>query len=78
MPSGINSIDVRDSDMKRLAESLEEFLTLRDEILIIPKELQASKNDLEEARKVVEKLIKKLKNGDRSVFKDPEDWDHLE
>lgn len=58
------------TSMRLLAKSISDYLTLFEDIMIIPKELKNSKKDVQEAKKIIKKLIKKLRNGDRSVFKD--------
>lgn len=56
--------------MKILAKSIKNYLSLFEDIMIIPEELKNSKKDVQEAKKIIKKLIKKLNNGDKSVFRD--------
>lgn len=56
--------------MKLLAKSIKNYLSLFEDIMIIPEELKNSKKDVQEAKKIIKKLIKKLNNGDKSVFRD--------
>lgn len=66
-------------DMKKLAEGIEEYFDLLEEIIVIPKELQEKhdKTIRSGISFIREDLIKKLKKGKRSVFKDEDEWDSL-
>lgn len=74
-----NSIhEISKEDMKLLAKGIEGFIELLDEIIVIPKELvDKHEKNIKEAIKISKKGIKKLKKGDKSVFKDEEDWEEL-
>ena len=56
--------------MKILAKSIKNYLSLFEDIMIIPEEIKNSKKDVQEDKKIIKKLIKKLNNGDKSVFRD--------
>ena len=55
--------------LKALANSIEEYLMLLEEVMIFPEELEGNKKEFMEAIKITKKLIKKLRAGDKSVFK---------
>ena len=38
--------------------------------MIIPEEFKINEKDVQSAKKIIRKLIKKLRKGDRSVFKE--------
>ena len=55
--------------LKALANSIEEYLMLLEEVMIFPEELEGNKKEFMDAIKITKKLIKKLRAGDKSVFK---------
>lgn len=66
-------------DMRRVADHIEEYLEQLQDVMIIPDELiDECKEEIDEGIKRTKKLIKKLRKGDRSVFKDVDDWNHIE
>lgn len=67
-----SSENISDIDMKNLADHIEKYLFLFEDIMIIPEEFKINEKDVQSAKKIIRKLIKKLRKGDRSVFK--EDW----
>lgn len=70
--------DIRDIDMKHMSESFEEFLDQLEHVMIIPEDIMKEHGkDIETGIEIIRKLIKKLKKGDASVFKDPEEWNSL-
>lgn len=70
--------EISKEDMKLLAKGIEGFIELLDEIIVIPKELvDKHEKSIKEAIEISKKGIKKLKKGDKSVFKDEEDWEEL-
>ncbi len=78
--SGFHSNDPEDSDsiktedMVAFADAIEDYMDLLEEVMVIPDEIKREcTDDIEEAKKRVRKLIKKLRKGDRSVFNDG-DW----
>ena len=71
--------DIRQSDMDKLAEAIEEYISTFFEVMIIPDNLKDKYEDqINEGRRLSEKLVKKLKKGDRSVFKDDDEWNFLD
>lgn len=70
--------DIRREDMEFLAEHIQEYLELLEEVMIIPDEIMDEHgDDIKEGIKRTKKLIEKLKKGDKSVFKDEEDWNSI-
>lgn len=68
--------DIRKSDMNRLADSLEEYLTLLTEVMIFPEDIKKKcQHKMQAGIQTTEKLIKKLRKGDKSVFKDEDEWE---
>lgn len=83
MNSNLTHIDpenIKKKDMKQLADHIENYINLLEEVMIIPDDMmEAHGKRIENGIKLVKKkLIKKLRKGDRSVFKDPEDWNLLD
>ena len=70
--------DITLEDMKKLADNIEEYLDVFREVMIIPEEIR-KKDDgkVEKAIEVIKKLIKKLRKGDKSVFKDSDEWNSI-
>lgn len=56
-------------NMAFLGDNIADYLMLLEEVMIFPEELEGNKEEFQEAIKTVKKLIKKLRKGDRSVFK---------
>lgn len=70
--------NISKEDMNRLADSIEDYLNFLEEIMVIPKEIiDECAEDIHEGIKRSKKLIKKLRNGDKSVFKDSDEWNSL-
>lgn len=65
-----SSENISDIEMKNLADHIEKYLFLFEDIMIIPEEFKINEKDVQSAKKIVKKLIKKLRKGDRSVFKE--------
>lgn len=57
------------NQLASLANSIEEYLMLLEEVMIFPEELEGNKKEFMGAIKITKKLIKKLRDGDKSVFK---------
>lgn len=67
--------DIRQSDMNQLADAIEEYLTVLEDIIIIPDDMKEKcEENIKEGINRTKKLIKKLRKGDTSVFKDEEEW----
>lgn len=70
--------NIRQSDMDRLADAIETYLNELESVMIIPEDLLEDHGDeMKRSISLTKKLIKKLRKGDRSVFKDPEDWNNV-
>ena len=68
--------DIEQKDMDTLADIIERYLDQLQEVMIIPKELEDQYgNGIRKSIEVSRKLIRKLRKGDVSVFKDPEEWE---
>ena len=68
--------DIEQKDMDTLADIIERYLDQLEEVMIIPKELEDQYgNGIRKSIEVSRKLIRKLRKGDVSVFKDPEEWE---
>lgn len=62
-----------------LADAIETFVDEQKRIMVIPKDLSSeSKKNVKEGHKRVEELIKLLRKGNKSVFKDPDDWNSID
>lgn len=67
--------DITKSDMNKVADHIEEYINMLEEVMIIPKDMMEDhEKKINKAIKVSRKLIAKLRKGDTSVFKDAEDW----
>ena len=70
--------NIKQKEMDRLADQFSEYIDLLEEVMIIPDEIYEEKHEeIYESIKIVKKLIKKLRKGDKSVFKDQEEWNYL-
>lgn len=68
-PHHFNPRDLSKSDMEELANSIESYIELLEEVMIFPEELEGNKKEFEEAIKTSKKLVKKLREGNKNVFK---------
>lgn len=67
--------DVRQEDLDMLADHFEEYINMLNEMMIIPDEIMDSqRKQIKEGIEITKKLIKKLRKGDLSVFKDSDEW----
>lgn len=70
--------NIRQHDMNKLAEAIEEYIHVLEDIMVIPKDLKKEcGKDIEEGLRISKKLIKKLRKGDRDVFKSEDEWNPL-
>lgn len=70
--------NVSQADLDRLADALENYITELKRVMVIPRDIEEEHGDkIRESIHGVQKLIKKLRKGDTSVFKDPEEWNML-
>lgn len=66
--------NVTKEDMKKLGEHIEEYIDQLESVMIIPDEIiDECGKQIEEGIKRAKKLVKKLKKGDKSVFKDADE-----
>ena len=71
-------VDISNKDMRLLAHNIEEYLDLLTEVMVIPDDIKDKYGkDIKEGIKITKDLIKKLRKGDRSVFKSKEDWEDI-
>ena len=70
--------NISQADLDRLADALENYITELKRVMVIPRDIEEEHGDkIRESIHGVQKLIKKLRKGDTSVFKDPEEWNML-
>lgn len=70
--------NIRQSDMDKLADAIEGYLDVLRKVIIIPEDIKKECEDkINEGIKRSEKLIKKLRKGDTSIFKDADEWNSL-
>lgn len=77
-PEEFDPINITQAQMDKLAACLREFLEFLEECVVIPDDMKDScERDVKEGIKRTKKLIEKLEKGDRSVFKDEDEWNSL-
>ena len=70
--------NISKKDCQNFADHLEEYLEVLEDIMIFPKEMKKKdKEKMQDAIHQTKKLIKKLRKGDRSVFKDPDEFNDM-
>lgn len=73
-----NPDNIRQTDMDRLADAIESYISELESVMVIPEDLLEDRGEkIERGIKEIKKLIKKLRKGDRSVFKDASDWNNV-
>lgn len=73
-----NPDNIRQTDMDRLADAIESYISELESVMVIPEDLLEDRGEkIESGIKEIKKLIKKLRKGDRSVFKDASDWNNV-
>lgn len=73
-----NSDNITKADMNNLADAIDEYLNVLTEVMIIPEEIKRDiEDDVKSSMKLVKELVKKLRKGDRSVFKDEDEWNSI-
>lgn len=73
-----NPEDIKQTDMNRLADAMESYINELESVMIIPEELLEDNGEkIKRGIKEIKKLIKKLRKGDRSVFKDASEWNNV-
>lgn len=74
----IDPDNIRQKDMDRLADAIEEYIKFLEDIMIIPDDVAAKYGkSIKEGLVRTKKLIKKLRKGDISVFKDSDEWNSI-
>ena len=63
--------------MRQMADHIGEYLMALESIMIIPEDIMDKEDELRGAIKMTKKLLKKLRKGKMSVFKDKEDWNPI-
>ena len=70
--------NIKKDDMIKLADAIDEYISLLTEVMVIPDDIERKYGDrIEESIAISKKLIKKLRKGDKSVFKDEDEWNPL-
>lgn len=78
MRDEFNINDIRGKDMEKLADDIEDYIEVFKSIMIIPDDVKDKhEDDIKAAIKMSEKLIKKLRCHDTSVFKSPDEWNSI-
>ena len=76
--NGFDPENISKSDMNKLADHIEEYMDTLKEVMIIPQDMMDDHGKrINKALEVSEKLVKKLRKGDSSVFKDMEDCNDI-
>jgi len=76
--NGFDPENISKSDMNKLADHIEEYMDTLREVMIIPQEMMDDHGKrINKALEVSEKLVRKLRKGDSSVFKDMEDCNDI-
>jgi len=78
MHNEFDPANITKDDMKLLADHIEDYIMVLEEVMVIPKGIMESRENVSHAIRMVKKLIKKLKAGDKSVFKDYDEWNMLD
>lgn len=70
--------NIKREDMKKLANAIEDYISELESVMIIPDEILDNCEDkIREGIKRSRKLIKKLRNGDKDIFKDSDEWNFI-
>ena len=74
----VNPESISKEDMRKLADHIEKYIEVLEEVMIIPEDLQKEYGErINHGIKISKKLIQKLRKGDKSVFKEQEDWNSI-
>ena len=66
--------NISKDDMKKVADSIDEYLDQFESVMVIPDDIMDEcKDEINTAIKTLHQLVKKLRKGDKSVFKDMDD-----
>ena len=60
-------------DLNLLADHIESYMDMVNELMIIPEELKHSETEIKKSIELVNELIKKLRKNKKSVFKNIDD-----
>ena len=63
----IDPEDISRRDMDAIADAIEDYLEVFTDVMIIPKGID--KDEVQDALHMCRKLVKKLRKGDKEVFK---------
>ena len=63
----IDPEDISRRDMDAIADAIEDYLEVFTDVMIIPKGID--KDEVQDALHMCRKLVKKLRKGDKDVFK---------
>lgn len=69
--------DITTLEMEILADNLEAYLGLLEDVFVVPDSIRDSEKAIRKNIDRVHELIRRLRDGDRGVFKDDEDCDLL-
>lgn len=65
-------------DMKKLANHIENYIDVLEHVMIIPDGVIKDQQDqIKQGIKTSKKLIEKLRKGDKSVFKDEDEFENI-
>ena len=71
-------VDISHKDMRLLAQHIEEYLELLTDVMVIPDDIKEKHGkEIKQGIKITKDLIRKLRKGDRSVFRSKEDWEDI-
>ena len=70
--------NIKQRDMDKLADEISNAMEVRESIIIIPEDFkEKDRREYEEAKRLIEELIRKLRAGKVSVFKDADEWNPI-
>ncbi|MCM1439567.1 MAG: hypothetical protein NC131_10265 [Roseburia sp.] len=70
--------DITKQDMTDLADAIQEYKEILMSVMVIPDEIADKCRDtIKESMRRTDKLIKKLRKGDKSVFKDEDELNEM-
>lgn len=70
--------NIKQRDMDKLADEIENAMDVRESVLIIPNDFKdKDRREYDEAKRLIYELIRKLRKGKTSVFKDADEWNPL-
>lgn len=69
--------DITPLEMEIIADNLEAYLDLMEDVFVVPDSIRGSEKTIRKNIARVHELIRRLRDGDRGVFKDDDDCDLL-